>query len=187
MVNPELMRGLPPRLDRTAFDRLLSEVAARRKEFERQKQISPDIIDRFRTLALSGIGGEAVGGWECSPAEFCHLIEAISAADGSAGWVASFGVGAILLSALPVSTLSALTLDTPDIVIAGGIFPARPATTCRAVSPSTGVGVSRVAACPRTSSVSVSRHRMTKRLACRAWRSWRATRRASCLTGTLSD
>ena len=68
------------------------------------------------------------GGWECSPSEFCHLIEAISAADGSAGWLASFGVGAILLSALPVPTLRALYTDTPDIVIAGGTFPARPAT-----------------------------------------------------------
>jgi alkylation response protein AidB-like acyl-CoA dehydrogenase len=129
MVNAELMRGLPPRLDRTAFDRLLSEVAARRKEFERQKQISPDIIDRFRTLGIyRALVARRFGGWECSPPEFCHLIEAISAADGSAGWVASFGVGAILLSALPVSTLSALYSDTPDIVIAGGIFPARPAT-----------------------------------------------------------
>jgi indole-3-acetate monooxygenase len=129
MVNPELMRGPPPRLDRTALDGLLSEITARRKEFERQKQISPDIIDRFRTLGIyRALVARRFGGWECSPAEFCHLIEAISAADGSAGWVASFGVGAILLSSLPVSTLRALYSDTPDIVIAGGIFPTRPAT-----------------------------------------------------------
>ena len=128
MVIPELVRGLPPTLDRIALDGLLSEVRARRKEFERQKQISPDIIDRFRTLGIyRALVARRFGGWECSPAEFCRLIEAIAAADGSAGWVASFGVGAILLSALPVSTLRALYSDTPDIVIAGGIYPARPA------------------------------------------------------------
>jgi indole-3-acetate monooxygenase len=128
MVVSELIRGLPPTLDRTALYGLLSEVRARRKEFERQKQISPDIIDRFRTLGIyRALVARRFGGWECSPAEFCHLIEAIAAADGSAGWVASFGVGAILLSALPVSTLGALYSDTPDIVIAGGNYPARPA------------------------------------------------------------
>jgi indole-3-acetate monooxygenase len=129
MVNPELIQGPLPSLDRTALDGLLSDIAARWREFERQKQISPDIIDRFRTLGVyRAFVAKQFGGWECSPSEFCHLIEAISAADGSAGWVASFGVAAILLSALPVSTLRTLYSDTPDIVIAGGIFPARPAT-----------------------------------------------------------
>ena len=33
--------------------------------------------------------------------EFCRLIERISQADGSAGWVASFGIGGIYLAALP--------------------------------------------------------------------------------------
>ena len=81
MVIPELVRGLPPTLDRIALDGLLSEVRARRKEFERQKQISPDIIDRFRTLGIyRALVARRFGGWECSPAEFCRLIEAIAAA-----------------------------------------------------------------------------------------------------------
>ena len=39
------------------------------------------------------------GGEERTPAEFCRLIEAISEADDSAGWVASFGSGARYLAA----------------------------------------------------------------------------------------
>jgi hypothetical protein len=67
------------------------------------------------------------GGAEMAPADFCRLIETIAQADGSAGWVASFGIGGIYLSALPLATLQELYAHTPDLVFAGGIFPPQPA------------------------------------------------------------
>ena len=44
-------------------------------------------------------------------------------ADGSAGWVASFGVSAIYLAALPIATLQSIYAAGPDVVFAGAIFP----------------------------------------------------------------
>jgi hypothetical protein len=48
----------------------------------------------YRAMVAKRFGGE-----ERTPAEFCRLIEAISEADDSAGWVASFGSGARYLAA----------------------------------------------------------------------------------------
>jgi alkylation response protein AidB-like acyl-CoA dehydrogenase len=76
----------------------------------------------YRALVARRFGGD-----EVSPAEFLRLIEKISQADGSAGWVASFGVSAIYLSALPLATLQTIYAAGPDVVFAGGIFPPQPA------------------------------------------------------------
>ena len=59
--------------------------------------------------------------------EFLKLIERLSEADGSAGWVASFGCASTYLASLPASTLALLYADGPDVVFAGGIYPPRPA------------------------------------------------------------
>lgn len=107
---------------------LLADIRARRKEFERQGFISQDIIERFRSLGVyRALVAKRFGGNETDPASFCRLIETISTADGSAGWVASFGIGAVYLSSLPVETLEKLYADGPDPIFAGGIFPPQPA------------------------------------------------------------
>lgn len=107
---------------------LLADIRARRKEFERQGYISQDIIERFRSLGVyRALVAKRFGGNESDPASFCRLIETISTADGSAGWVASFGIGPVYLSSLPVATLEKLYADGPDVVFAGGIFPPQPA------------------------------------------------------------
>lgn len=61
------------------------------------------------------------GGLEATPMEFLELVEAIAQADASAGWVASFGVSATYLAALPISTLETLYARGPDVVFAGAI------------------------------------------------------------------
>lgn len=110
------------------LDGLLAEIRSRHKEFEAQQFISQDIIERFRALGVyRALVAKRFGGDEKSPAEFCRLIETISAADGSAGWVASFGIGGVYLAALPVDTLAELYANGPDVVFAGGIFPPQPA------------------------------------------------------------
>lgn len=107
---------------------LLREIRQRRQEFEAQQFVSQDIIGRFKKLGVyRALVARRFGGDERSPADFCRLVEAISAADGSAGWVSSFGVGAVYLAALPVETLAKLYAETPDRVFAGGIFPPQPA------------------------------------------------------------
>ncbi|MBS0545751.1 MAG: flavin-dependent monooxygenase [Proteobacteria bacterium] len=110
------------------MDELLRDIRARRKEFEAQRFISQDIIQRFKKVGVyRALVAKRFGGDEKSPAEFCELIETISRADGSAGWVASFGIGGVYLAALPLATLDKLYANGPDVVFAGGIFPPQPA------------------------------------------------------------
>ena len=111
-----------------ALEALLPEIRQRRKEFEKQQHISPDIIQRFKEVGVyRALVAKRFGGDEKSPAEFCQLIERIAEADGSAGWVASFGIGGVYLAALPLATLEKLYANGPDVVFAGGIFPPQPA------------------------------------------------------------
>lgn len=106
---------------------LITEVAERGAEFRQQKQVSRDIVERlrsigvYRMLVAAELGGEAR-----SPAEFCRVIERISIADGSVGWVASFGVAAAYLAALPVQTLRHIYAGGPDVIFAGAMFPPQP-------------------------------------------------------------
>lgn len=110
------------------LDDLLQDIRKRRKEFEAQRFISPDIIQGFKKVGVyRALVARRFGGDEKSPAEFCRLIERIAQADGSAGWVASFGIGGIYLAALPLETLEKLYANGPDVVFAGGIFPPQPA------------------------------------------------------------
>lgn len=112
----------------TVFDALLDEVRERRQEFEDQQYISQDIIESFKEIGVyRAMVPKALGGDERSPAEFLQMIEALSAADGSAGWVASFGMNPAYLAALPPQTIEKVWAETPNIVFAGGIFPTQPA------------------------------------------------------------
>ena len=79
---------------------LLADIRARRSEFNAAQRLPDDIFDGFKRLGVyRAMVAKRFGGEERTPAEFCRLIEAISEADGSAGWVASFGSGARYLAA----------------------------------------------------------------------------------------
>jgi alkylation response protein AidB-like acyl-CoA dehydrogenase len=119
-----------PSPQREGFAELLDaiRVRARAGEFDRQRFISQDVIDAFKAHGIyRALVPKRFGGDECSPAEFCQLIERISHADGSAGWVASFGMSPVYLAALPLETLAKVYANGPDVVFAGGIFPPQPA------------------------------------------------------------
>jgi alkylation response protein AidB-like acyl-CoA dehydrogenase len=109
---------------RAALDALLDAVRQRSREFETNQEISADVVELMKA---AGVYRASValrfGGDELSPAEFLRLIETISTADGSAGWVASFGISAVYLAALPLATLQSIYANGPDVVFAGGIFP----------------------------------------------------------------
>jgi alkylation response protein AidB-like acyl-CoA dehydrogenase len=110
-----------------ALQRLLSEARARRSEFARQRRLSGDIVTLMREAGVfRALVARRFGGDEQRPSDFYRLIERISAADGSTGWVASFGHAALYLAALPLSTLEAIYADGPDVILAGGLFPSKP-------------------------------------------------------------
>ncbi|MDA9399900.1 MULTISPECIES: flavin-dependent monooxygenase [unclassified Bradyrhizobium] len=110
---------------------LLVEIRARRNEFGRVQKIPKEIIDGFRRVGVyRAMVAKRFGGEERTPADFCRLIERISEADGSAGWVASFGDGARYLAALPDDTLRKVYANGPDVVLAGALFPLQPAKRC---------------------------------------------------------
>jgi alkylation response protein AidB-like acyl-CoA dehydrogenase len=103
---------------------LLQEITTRRAEFSAQRQLSADIVEKLKAIGVyRALVAREFGGDERSPAEFLRLIERISTADGSAGWVASFGVSALYLASLPRETIAGIYADGPDVVFAGGLFP----------------------------------------------------------------
>ena len=107
-----------------ALDTLLAEVRARRGEFSANQQISADVVGLMKKAGVyRACVAKRFGGDEVSPMAFLKLVEAISVADGSAGWVASFGVSAMYLASLPVDTLAQMYADGPDPVFSGMIFP----------------------------------------------------------------
>lgn len=107
-----------------AFQPMLDDIRARRRELHALGHIPKDIVAKFQEVGLYRAFVPAqFGGGGMSPAEFLRLIEIISAADGSAGWVASFGFASKYLSSLPVATLTELYRESPDVVFAGAVFP----------------------------------------------------------------
>ena len=107
------------------FDSLLADIRSRRQEFEDQKYISQDIIERFKKIGVyRALVPKRFGGDEKSP-------NGISADGGS-----DFGCRRIsrlgselwyepgLSASLPVETIDKVWKETPDVVFAGGIFPA---------------------------------------------------------------
>lgn len=103
---------------------VLGEIRARRDEFERLTYVPRDMVEKLQKLGVyRAFVPKQLGGDELDPASFCRLIETISAADASVGWVASFGVSAVYLGALPPATYEAIYGKDPDTVFAGSIFP----------------------------------------------------------------
>ncbi|MEL7158058.1 MAG: acyl-CoA dehydrogenase family protein [Actinomycetota bacterium] len=108
------------------FDRLLAEIRDRREEFERQHYVSDDIVQQFREIGIyRAFVPKAFGGDERSPIEFLLAIEALATADGSAAWVASFGVCESYLGGLPLEQVEKIWAN-PDDVFAGAMFPLQP-------------------------------------------------------------
>lgn len=123
---------LAPITANEAFQALLVDIRerAQREEFDQQRYISDDVIERFKELGVyRALVPTRFGGEQRSPMEFCAMVEEISAADGSAGWVASFGMNPVYLAALPLATLDKVYANGPDVVFAAGIFPPQPAET----------------------------------------------------------
>jgi len=109
------------------FDQLLADIRARRQELAELRYIPDDIIERFKEIGIyRAFVPKEFGGDSRTPRQFLEVIEAISAADGSAGWVASFGMSPAYLAGLPMSSIEQVWSESPDIVFAGAAFPPLP-------------------------------------------------------------
>jgi alkylation response protein AidB-like acyl-CoA dehydrogenase len=103
---------------------MLAEIRERRAELHKLGHIPQDLVAQFQALGLyRAFVPEQFGGSGMDASTFLRLIEAISAADGSAGWVASFGFATKYLSSLPADTLAEVYRASPDVVFAGAVFP----------------------------------------------------------------
>jgi indole-3-acetate monooxygenase len=110
------------------FDSVLDDIRRRRGEFARRRYVPRDVIQRFKALGLFRASAPAMfGGEPMPPADFLEKIEAISAVDGSCGWVASFGSSLTYLAALPVDTQAEIYKNGPDVAFAAGLWPLHPA------------------------------------------------------------
>ncbi|MBV5296403.1 MAG: flavin-dependent monooxygenase [Curvibacter lanceolatus] len=117
----------PPSPDGVAhpsFDGLLTDIRARSAEFAQQRFISPDVVESFKHHGMyRALVPRTLGGEERSPRYFCEKVERIAQADGSAGWVASFGMGITYLASLPIETLRQVYAASPNVVFCAGVFP----------------------------------------------------------------
>jgi alkylation response protein AidB-like acyl-CoA dehydrogenase len=108
---------------------LLADIRERHAEFSRLRHVPRDVIERLKQQGVYRAATPVCfGGSGMAPDAFLALIEQIAQADGSAGWVASFGSASVYLAALPKATQAILYQDSPDLVFAGGLFPIQPAT-----------------------------------------------------------
>lgn len=109
------------------FADFLTEVRARRAEIEKLRHVPADLMARMKAVGVHrAIVAKNFGGWEVSLKTFLRMLERLSAADGSTGWVASFG-GTTYLAALPPHRIAELYANGPDVAFAGGLHPAQPA------------------------------------------------------------
>jgi alkylation response protein AidB-like acyl-CoA dehydrogenase len=107
---------------------VITEIAARREEFDRLSHVPRDVIAKFKRAGVyRAATPRRFGGDALAPTAFLDMIERIAVADGSAAWVASFGSANVYLAALPLATQAQLYADGPDQVFAGGLFPVQPA------------------------------------------------------------
>ncbi|MFM2278036.1 MAG: hypothetical protein RLZZ444_267 [Pseudomonadota bacterium] len=103
---------------------LKAEIRERSGEFQALRHIPIDIVRKFQAVGVyRAFVPTRFGGDNLTPQAFCRLIEDISTADASAGWVASFGVSATYLAALPPETYAKIYGADPNTVFAGAMFP----------------------------------------------------------------
>lgn len=108
---------------------LLTDIRDRRAEIEGARQVPRDIVQALRATGIYRAAVPAcLGGDGASLADVLSMIERISEADASVGWVASFAPqGANYFGALSSHRLKQIYADGPDVVGAGGLFPLQPA------------------------------------------------------------
>ena len=105
----------------------LAGLRTRRTEIETLGRLPDDIAQGMKNIGLYRLlVPKTLRGDEIDPASFLRVVERISAADGSTGWVASFAGAAVYLAGLPPHRFEQIYADGPDIAFAAGLFPVQP-------------------------------------------------------------
>ncbi|WP_342379019.1 acyl-CoA dehydrogenase family protein [Myxococcus stipitatus] len=118
------MTSLPPHpLLATAVE-LAPRLSARAAEFESARRLPPDVIAEFaRAGFFRMLIPEAYGGMELHPALSFQVIEALSRADGAAGWCAMIGASTGLATAWLTESVAREVLSSPEALIGGVAAP----------------------------------------------------------------
>jgi alkylation response protein AidB-like acyl-CoA dehydrogenase len=111
---------------RAAIDDLAPELAARATEIEAARRVPADIVDRLRKIGLfRTLLPRSHGGLELSVPEVLPLIEALSAADGSVGWVAMIGTASqMFFTRAPRTVFDRIFVPGADVMVVGVGTPA---------------------------------------------------------------
>lgn len=110
------------------LDTVLDGIRSRRAEIEAAGQVPDDIMQDLREIGLYRAAvPRSLGGDQAPLATVFRLVEQISEADASVGWVAAFAPqGANYFGALPPHRLKEVYAKGPDVTGAGGLFPLQP-------------------------------------------------------------
>ncbi|WP_426436632.1 acyl-CoA dehydrogenase family protein [Bradyrhizobium genosp. P] len=109
-----------------AIEDLAPELAARAGEIESVRRIPADITDRLGRMGLfRTLVPRSHGGLELSVPEVLPLIEALSAADGSVGWVAMIGTASqVFRTRVSRATFDKIVMGRADALTVGVGTPA---------------------------------------------------------------
>lgn len=111
-----------------SLDDVIAEIVERRSEFNHRSHVPLDMIEKMKAVGIFRASTpKCFGGDALAPSEFLRIVERVSEADGSAGWVTAFGSANIYLAALPPETQTLIYANGPDQVYAGGLYPLQPA------------------------------------------------------------
>jgi alkylation response protein AidB-like acyl-CoA dehydrogenase len=104
---------------------LAPQVAAARKEIDASRQLPAALADALRNAGMFRLFTPAVyGGYEADPAVFVQVVEELSRADGSVGWVVSVcSVGGLFAGSMPEASACEIHSQNPDFHVAGSLNP----------------------------------------------------------------
>ena len=174
---------------------LLDEISARADEAERAGNLPLDLVEAMRDAGIFRMmQPTALGGFEIHPAELISIVERLSHADGSTGWIGSIGAGgpaftvwldprsrATCWARTPTCPSRRCSLRRVSFALATGAC-----TTCPAGGRSPADAVMRTGSSPERS-CSTAMHPVSPRKAPTGdSRCSRATRARSSTTGTCS-
>jgi alkylation response protein AidB-like acyl-CoA dehydrogenase len=107
-----------------ALAELLTLARDRRAESDAQLSLGDEVMACLRGAGVfRAMVAREFGGDELPPSDFLRLVERISMADGSTGWIASLAATSLVVTALPITTLKVVFVRSVDILFAGRLSP----------------------------------------------------------------
>jgi alkylation response protein AidB-like acyl-CoA dehydrogenase len=104
---------------------LTESIAAAGPEIEAARSVPDSIVDALKAAGVFRMYVPAShGGDELAPLDAVQVLEALAAADGSVGWIATIGANSpALFCHLAPEAYDAIYADGPDVIQAGSLVP----------------------------------------------------------------